>query len=120
VSEPRTLGPGSWLFEVEGLPWPASAPAVASVLRACGVRIAARTAALDEPVPADVEAVVVSWKPEARRAPLTWVPVSRVLLDVVSTSFAPGHGRTSQVSFLVGVGQEVLASGSGLLKFATS
>jgi hypothetical protein len=120
VSEAMTLRPGSWLFEVERLSWPASAAAVASLLRACGARIAGRTTALDVPEHVDVEAVVLSWKPEAPEPPATWGPAIRVLLDVVNTSLGPDRGRTSQVSFLVGLGQEVLASGSGLLKFATS
>lgn len=120
VGEVFTLRPGSWLFEVERLSWPVTAAAVASLLRACGDRIAGRSTSLDVPEHVDVEAVVLTWKPEAAEVPATWAPAIRVLLDVVSTSLGPDRGRTSQVSFLVGLGQEVLASGSGLLKFATS
>lgn len=114
------LRPGSWLFEVDRLAWPTSAAAVASLLRACGARIAGRSTAPDVSDPLDVEAVVLSWKPETLPAPSAWTPAVRVLLDVVSTSLGPDRGRTSQVSFLVGIGQEVLASGSGLLKFMVS
>lgn len=120
VGEALTLRPGTWLFEVERLSWPVSATALASLLRACGARIAGRTTALDVPEHVDVEAVVLSWKPETPDWQASWAPVIRVLLDVMSTSLGPDRGRTSQVSFLVGLGQEVLASGSGLLKFATS
>jgi len=119
VSEALTLRPGSWLFQVERLPWPASTAVAASLLRACGARIAGRTTALDVPERADVEAVVLTWTPMSPASRRSVTPGIRVLLDVVSTQVSPDRGRTSQVSFLVGLGQEVLGSGSGLLRFAT-